>query len=188
MDRHLIQRTIFNRGSASILIAATALFAGACFASPVVIRSGNVVGSPAPGNMRHHILQTQHDFAKLVAIETDGEVDLQILERQTGGHPGFPYAGNDRRRISNPGMCCPVIFSSKGGWTENIRNSVFVSRQTACRKIPWIPFGSPIFGPDRERIPGQSPRTFPGRTQRQHHLDGQTDNSAGGFRRTSRQR
>ena len=85
----MIHKTKINISCASLLIAALALFASTCFASPVVIKSGNVVGSPAPGNMRHHILQTQQDFASLIAIETNGEVDLQILEGKREDIPVF---------------------------------------------------------------------------------------------------
>jgi TRAP-type C4-dicarboxylate transport system substrate-binding protein len=39
--------------------------------------------------MKHHIQQTQQDFARLVAIETNGEVDLQILEGKRKDIPVF---------------------------------------------------------------------------------------------------
>lgn len=52
-------------------------------AAPVVIKSGNVIGSPLPGEMPHHMLQTQHDFAKLVSFANNRAVDLQILEKYT---------------------------------------------------------------------------------------------------------
>jgi TRAP-type C4-dicarboxylate transport system substrate-binding protein len=58
-------------------------------AEPVVIKSGNVIETPERGNMPHHMLQTQHDFAKLVAIETNGEVDLRILEGKRDDIPVF---------------------------------------------------------------------------------------------------
>jgi len=58
-------------------------------AETVVIKSGNVIETPARGDMPHHMLQTQHDFAKLVAIETHGEVDLQILDGKRDDIPVF---------------------------------------------------------------------------------------------------
>ena len=115
MDRHLIQRTKLNRRSASILIAATALFAGACFASPVVIRSGNVIGSPASGDMPHHILQTQHDFAKLIAIETNGEVDLQILEGKREDIPVFRMPAMTADGSVIQACAVPTFFLPKVG-------------------------------------------------------------------------
>ncbi len=57
------------------------------FAESVVINSGNVIGPTHSGEVPHHLLQTQHDFAKLVALETNGEVDLRILE---GKRPDIP--------------------------------------------------------------------------------------------------
>ena len=67
-----------------LAIIANCLIAGhTSEAAPVVIKSGNVIGSPLPGEIHHHMLQTQHDFAELVSFETNGAVDLQILEKST---------------------------------------------------------------------------------------------------------
>lgn len=111
----MIQGTKFTRASASVLIATTVLFAGACFASPVVIKSGNVVGSPAPGNMRHHILQTQQDFASLVAIETSGEVDLQILEGKREDIPVFRMPAMTAEGSLIQACAVPSFFLPKVG-------------------------------------------------------------------------
>jgi len=39
--------------------------------------------------MAHHIQQTQQDFARLVAVETNGEVELQILQGKRADIPVF---------------------------------------------------------------------------------------------------
>ena len=65
------------------------LYSSVSAPEPVVIKSGNVIETPGRGNMAHHMLQIQHDFAKLVAIETNGEVDLRILEGKRDDIPVF---------------------------------------------------------------------------------------------------
>ena len=71
-----------------ILIAAAAISISATAAAePIVVNSGNVIGPTLHGNMPHHLLQSQHDFARLVAIETNGEIDLRILD---GKRPDIP--------------------------------------------------------------------------------------------------
>jgi TRAP-type C4-dicarboxylate transport system substrate-binding protein len=97
------------------LLAVTALLLGAnCLADPVVIKSGNVIGSPLPGEMPHHMLQTQHDFAKLVSIETNGEVDLQILEGKREdipvfGMPGMASEGEKIQATAVPSFFLPRV-------------------------------------------------------------------------------
>ena len=71
-----------------ILIAAAAISISATAAAePIVVNSGNVIGPTLHGNMPHHLLQSQHDFARLVAIETNGEIDLRIAD---GKRPDIP--------------------------------------------------------------------------------------------------
>lgn len=78
----------------NVTLALTALFfAVDALADSVVIQSGNVIGSPLPGNMAHHMHQTQHDFARLVAFETNGEVTLEILEGKRPDIPVFAMPG-----------------------------------------------------------------------------------------------
>jgi TRAP-type C4-dicarboxylate transport system substrate-binding protein len=97
------------------LLALTALLLGAnCLADPIVIKSGNVIGSPAPGEMPHHMLQTQHDFAKLVSLETNGEVDLQILEGKREdipvfGMPGMASEGEKIQATAVPSFFLPRV-------------------------------------------------------------------------------
>ena len=70
------------------LIAATAILIWAsASAEPIVVNSGNVIGPTLHGEVPHHLLQSQHDFARLVAIETNGEIDLRILD---GKRPDIP--------------------------------------------------------------------------------------------------
>ena len=72
-----------------IQAVAALLLSMPCFADTVVIRSGNVIETPAIGAMPHHILQTQFDFARLISVATDGEVELQILEGKRDDVPVF---------------------------------------------------------------------------------------------------
>lgn len=83
-------------------------------ADPVVIQSGNVIGSPARGEMPHHMLQTQHDFAKLVSLETNAEVDLQILEGKREdipvfGMPGMASEGEKIQATAVPSFFLPLV-------------------------------------------------------------------------------
>lgn len=84
-----------------LLTITSLLLSAMCLAEPVVIESGNVIGSPKPGEMPHHMLQTQHDFAKLVSLETNGEVDIQILEGKREDIPvfGMPGMASDGEKI-----------------------------------------------------------------------------------------
>jgi len=72
--------------AAAILLAT---IADCAFADPTPIRSGNVIGSPMPGDMAHHLQQTQYDFARLVTYETAGTVQFQILEGKRADIPVF---------------------------------------------------------------------------------------------------
>ncbi|MBT5220534.1 MAG: hypothetical protein HOM16_13805 [Woeseia sp.] len=85
----MIKRT----GKIALLLLLTGLATSNGYAAPVVIRSGNVIGSPSPGQMPHHMQQTQHDFARLVSIETDGEVEFKILEGKRKDIPVFSMPG-----------------------------------------------------------------------------------------------
>jgi TRAP-type C4-dicarboxylate transport system substrate-binding protein len=83
-------------------------------AEPVVIKSGNVIGSPLPGEMPHHMLQTQHDFAKLVSLETHGEVEIQILEGKREdipvfGMPGMASEGEKIQATAVPSFFLPRV-------------------------------------------------------------------------------
>jgi len=72
---------------AATLLLAVCFLTNSGYAAPVLIKSGNVIGSPLPGHMPHHMQQTQHDFARLVSLETNGEVAFEILE---GKRPDIP--------------------------------------------------------------------------------------------------
>lgn len=90
-----------KRKSFWVISVACTMFAAASNADSIVIQSGNVIGPPQPGNMPHHMLQTQNDFAKLVSLETNGEVDLRILEGKREDIPvfGMPGMTNDGSKI-----------------------------------------------------------------------------------------
>ena len=95
-------------------VAACLFAANTSDADPVVIKSGNVIGSPMPGEMPHHMLQTQHDFAKLVSLETNGEVDLQILEGKREdipvfGMPGMASEGEKIQATAVPSFFLPRV-------------------------------------------------------------------------------
>jgi len=89
MGRILTGNPVRGYFPTSVLAALTASCALSCNAASIVIKSGNVVGTPAPGAMAHHIQQTQQDFARLVAVETNGEVELQILQGKRADIPVF---------------------------------------------------------------------------------------------------
>lgn len=96
------------------VFAACLLMTNAGHANPVVIKSGNVIGSPEPGEMPHHMLQTQHDFAKLVSLETDGEIILQILEGKRDdipvfGMPGMASEGKKIQATAVPSFFLPKV-------------------------------------------------------------------------------
>jgi len=100
---------MFSTVAVAIVFTATT-----SYAEPVVIKSGNVIGSPAPGEMPHHMLQTQHDFAKLVALETNGEIDLQILEGKREdipvfGMPGMASEGEKIQATAVPSFFLPRV-------------------------------------------------------------------------------
>lgn len=81
--RQTICRTFLAMATAIVAVAPLA------YSQPIEIKSGNVIGSPAPGEMPHHMLLTQRDFARLVNIETNGEVSVQILEGKRDDIPVF---------------------------------------------------------------------------------------------------
>jgi len=102
------------RAVAVVIAIATVFTATVSHAEPVVINSGNVIGSPLPGEMPHHMLQTQHDFAKLVALETNGEVDLKILEGKRQdipvfGMPGMASEGEKIQATAVPSFFLPRV-------------------------------------------------------------------------------
>jgi TRAP-type C4-dicarboxylate transport system substrate-binding protein len=60
----------------SVLLIATMPAA----ADPVVIRVGNILGTPEPGEPGHHMAHTQRYFSDLVHEKSDGEVEIRFLE------------------------------------------------------------------------------------------------------------
>jgi len=101
--------SIRNRCSWLIIIVCAA-FAAASNAEPITIQSGNVIGPAGPGNMPHHMLQTQNDFAKLIWLETDGEVDLQILEGKREDIPVFSMPGMTNEGSKIQATAVPSFF------------------------------------------------------------------------------
>lgn len=73
------------------LIIATTAVAG----ETVVIRVGNVLGDPEPGQEPHHMVRTQRYFVKLVAEKTGGTVVVKFLEGKS--LPAFQMPGMVQR-------------------------------------------------------------------------------------------
>ena len=71
------------------MATATVACASVAHSQSAEIKSGNVIGSPAVGEMPHHMLLTQQDFANLVNIETSGEIRIDILEGKRDDIPVF---------------------------------------------------------------------------------------------------
>jgi len=93
-----------------IAIPATLILVTVAIADPVVINSGNVIGRTIEGEVPHHLLQTQHDFAKLVALETNGEVDLRILEGKRADIPVFTMPKMTREGSVIQACAVPSFF------------------------------------------------------------------------------
>lgn len=98
--------------AAALVLAALLVTSDAC-AESVVIRSGNVIGSPMPGNMAHHMHQTQHDFARLVSLETNGEVTFEILEGKRPDIPVFGMPGMAKEGTVIQATAVPSFFLPK---------------------------------------------------------------------------
>lgn len=98
--------------AAALVLAALLVTSDAC-ADSVVIRSGNVIGSPLPGNMAHHMHQTQHDFARLVSLETNGEVTFEILEGKRPDIPVFGMPGMTKEGTVIQATAVPSFFLPK---------------------------------------------------------------------------
>lgn len=101
-----------------LTISATLVFAALFFAvdaqaDSVVIQSGNVIGSPLPGEMAHHMHQTQHDFARLVSFETNGEVTLEILEGKRPDIPVFAMPAMTQEGTVIQATAVPSFFLPK---------------------------------------------------------------------------
>ena len=111
--RSVSQKIVLRNFSAIILFCAAAIFGTPCIATPIIIKSGNVIETPAPGDMPHHILQTQHDFAKLVAIETNGEIELRILEGKREDIPVFNMPGMASEGSKIQACAVPSFFLPK---------------------------------------------------------------------------
>lgn len=97
---------------ATLLLVAL-VFAADVMADAVVIRSGNVIGSPRPGDMAHHMHQTQHDFAQLVSVETDGEVTFEILEGKRPDIPVYAMPGMAQEGTVIQATAVPSFFLPK---------------------------------------------------------------------------
>ncbi|MGI9261297.1 MAG: TRAP transporter substrate-binding protein, partial [Woeseiaceae bacterium] len=95
------------------LVLASLFLAVDVQADSVVIKSGNVIGSPLPGNMAHHMHQTQHDFARLVSFETNGEVTFEILEGKRPDIPVFAMPGMTQEGTVIQATAVPSFFLPK---------------------------------------------------------------------------
>ena len=84
-------------------------------AEPVQIKSGNVIGSPLPGEMPHHMELTQRDFSKLVEKETDGEVIIDILEDKRPDIPVFAMPEMTRKASVIQATAVPSFFLPRVG-------------------------------------------------------------------------
>jgi len=123
--------------SAAILLIVTATLATSSgYAASIVIKSGNVVGSPAVGDMAHHILQTQYDFAKLIAIETDGEVELQILEGKREDIPVFRMPAMVQEGSVIQATAVPSFFLPKVSGTKIFEIPYLFRDRDQARKYP----------------------------------------------------
>jgi TRAP-type C4-dicarboxylate transport system substrate-binding protein len=64
----------------SLLLSVLLLATVPADANPVVIRVGNILGTPEPGEPGHHMAHTQRYFSDLVHEKSDGEVEIRFLE------------------------------------------------------------------------------------------------------------
>jgi C4-dicarboxylate-binding protein DctP len=63
-----------------VLFTVLMLIASSAGAEPVVIRVGNLLGTPEPGQPGHHMAHTQRYFADLVREKSGGDVEILFLE------------------------------------------------------------------------------------------------------------
>jgi TRAP-type C4-dicarboxylate transport system substrate-binding protein len=79
-------------------------------AETIIIKSGNVIGDPLPGEMPHHMQLTQQDFAKLVSVNTEGQVDFRILEGKRDDIPVFRMPAMTKDGTAIQACAVPSFF------------------------------------------------------------------------------
>ena len=94
----------------SLVFASISVIVGAAAPSDTaVMRVGNVLGDPAPGQEPHHMVRTQRYFAKLVWEKTGGSVEVRFLEGKS--LPTFQMAGGARRDRSEVAVGHPDLHT-----------------------------------------------------------------------------
>ena len=75
----------------SFLLPVLLLTISSAIAEPVLIRVGNLLNNPEPGEPGHHMAHTQRYFSDLVYEKSGGDVEIRFLEGKS--LPSFQMPG-----------------------------------------------------------------------------------------------